>query len=276
VANRIAIWMVFLVCALGGAAVASAQEVPGGMGWTPAAGAVGDNTYQGFVDQPAAGATVPAGGSFHVSGWVVDMTADGWSGIDGVAVYNGGQLLATGTVGLSRPDVAAVTGNGFWGNAGFDVVVGGLPAGPATLTVVAHTPAKGSWSRPLTVNAAGQGAATTSAAGGSGLVLRLITPGPGETVIANNNGIIRGVAYDTRTRAELGVGVDRVEVFLDGARGTAGSQNLGTATQVGNEWSLAWEPTKFDKVPHHVLWIYARSNVTGEERLLNREIDIEH
>ena len=218
---------------------------------------------------------MPAGAPFHVSGWIVDMAAEGWAGIDGIAVLQRVDAPQLGRGGSQPAGCSDSDRQSVWAASGFDAVVAGLAPGAATLTVVAHTPAKGSWSKQVPVNVAGQGAVTTSPTGGSGLVLRLITPA-GEDVIANNNGTIRGVAYDTRTRAELGVGVDRVEVFLDGARGTASSQNLGTATQLGNEWSLAWEPTKYDKVPHHVLWIYARSNVTGEERLLNQEINIEH
>ncbi|MCA1647776.1 MAG: hypothetical protein LC797_20710 [Chloroflexi bacterium] len=99
-------------------------------------------------------------------------------------------------------------------------------------------------------------------------------PGPGENVVSNNDGHIRGVTYDTRTRAELGVGVDRVQVYLDGPRGVEGSQNLGTATQTDNTWALAWEPTKFDQVAHHILFVYARSSVTGEERPANQELNI--
>jgi hypothetical protein len=83
-----------------------------------------------------------------------------------------------------------------------------------------------------------------------------------------------GLAYDTRTRAELGVGVDRVQIYLDGPRDTPGSQTLGTANQHGDAWSLAWEPTKYDHVAQHHLWIYARSGVTGEERLVNIDITI--
>ena len=174
------------------------------------------------------------------------------------------------------PTLRAATGNPYWAASGFDAVVpsASLPAGPATLTVAAHTPGKGSWSKQVSVTIAGAGAVITSPVTGSGLVLKLIAPGPGEDVLANDNGIIRGIAYDTRTRAELGVGVDRVQVYLDGPRGVANSQTLGTATQTDNTWSLAWEPTKYDHVRHHVLFVYAHSNVTGEERLLNLEFDI--
>jgi len=77
-------WWWVVVCALSVAVPVQAQEVPGGGGWAPAAGAAGDNTYQGFVDRPADGASFPLGASFHVSGWIVDTLAEGWAGIDDV------------------------------------------------------------------------------------------------------------------------------------------------------------------------------------------------
>jgi hypothetical protein len=270
---------VLIVLALSLALAASAQAqsfAPGD--WSPGPGAVGDNTYVGFVDQPASGASVAGGASFTVSGWVVDTTAEGWSGIDGVQVMLGSTMLAQASIGQSRPDVAAALNNPFYANSGFSAVVStALPAGSQTLSVVAHTPAKGSWFRTVTVNVGGSaGPVTGAATATSGLVLRIISPGPGDEVVANNNGIINGVAYDTRTRAELGTGVDRVQAYLDAPRGTAGSQFLGDATFNGNEWTILWEPTKFDSVSHHFLWVYAHSNVTGEEALVQQEIFIVH
>jgi hypothetical protein len=261
-----------------GASAALAQSLPGAE-WSPAAGAVGDNTYQGFIDQPASGATIAAGASFQVKGWVVDTTAEGWSGIDDVQVMLGSTSLGHLAVGQSRPDVANVLGNPFFANSGFAGTVNtALPGGPQTLTVVAHTPAKGSWSKSVSVNVAGASGAVTpaSAAAASGLVLRIISPTPDDIVPANNNGVIFGVAYDTRTRAELGSGVDRVQVYLDGPRGEAGSQTLGDATLNGSDWSLNWEPTRYNKVPHHILWVYARSSVTGEEALVQQDITLSH
>lgn len=270
-------WLLAAACMLGLAGPVQAQEVAGGNGWSPAAAAAGDNTYQGFIDRPSNGASIPLGSSFHVSGWAVDMAAEGWAGIDDVQVLNGGTVLAHGSVANNRPDVAAATGNPYWAASGFDALVpgGALQAGPANLTVAIHTPGKGSWSKPLSVIISGTGALLTSAAS-AGLVLTIEVPGADENVVANNDGHIRVVAYDTRTRAELGVGVDRVQVYLDGPRDTVGSQTLGTATQTDNTWSLAWEPTRYDHVAHHNLWVYARSSVTGEERLANQEINIVH
>ena len=51
-------------------------------------------------------------------------------------------------------------------------------------------------------------------------------------------------------------------------------------TALGNDYliveaaSLPWEPTKWNSVPHHFLWVYGRSAVTGEEKLVQREIFI--
>lgn len=260
-----------------GARLAFADTLPGAGGWSPAAGAVGDNTYEGFIDQPQAGSSVAAGAPFHVSGWVVDMSADGWAGIDRVDIALGSNVIAHAVVGENRPDVAQVTGNGFWAASGFDAVVpgGSVPGGSQSLTVLAHTPAKGSWAKSVTVNAGGAAGAATAAP--TGLVLTISSPGANEDVLANKNGQVHGSAYDTRTRAELGSGVDRVDVYLDGARGQPGSQRLGEATGFNVTWTIGWEPTRYDSGErHHVLWIYAHSAVTGEEVLQQREINIVH
>jgi hypothetical protein len=42
----------------------------------------------------------------------------------------------------------------------------------------------------------------------------------------------------------------------------------------GSNWRLDWEPTRWNSVAHHFLWVYARSSVTGEEKLVQVEINI--
>lgn len=250
---------------------AAAQSLPGG-DWSPGPNALGDSTLAGFIDQPASGATVRAGAPFHVGGWVVDTAAEGWAGIDGVQVLQGDRVLVNGSVAANRPDVGAALGNPFFSASGFDAVVPGnaLSAGPATLTIAAHTPGKGTWTRQVNVNVSGSAPAQPT----TGLVLQVLQPPDMGNVIGNYNGTIYGVAYDTRTRAELGTGVDRVQVYLDGERGLAGSQYIGDAKLNGTSWSLDWAPTKYNHVQHHILWVYARSNVTGEEKLVQEEINI--
>ena len=58
-------------------------------------------------------------------------------------------------------------------------------------------------------------------------MLTILVPGADEEVVGNRNGTVRGAAYDTRTRAELGVGVDRVQVYLDAERDRPASQFIG-------------------------------------------------
>jgi hypothetical protein len=105
-------------------------------------------------------------------------------------------------------------------------------------------------------------------------VLKIISPTSDDIVPSNNNGTIFGTAFDTRTRAELGSGVDRVTVCLDGPCGEAGSQTLGDATLNGSDWTLTWAPTRFNKVQHHILWVYAHSSVTGEQALVQEDLNL--
>src|SRR5437879_4925344 len=98
-------------------------------GWQPGPDGVLDNTYVGFIDQPTAGATVPGSGPFAVTGWVADMTAQGWAGIDNVQVYLGtidnGKTIAQAAFAQDRPDVVAALGNPYWAASGFVATVQG-------------------------------------------------------------------------------------------------------------------------------------------------------
>jgi hypothetical protein len=83
-----------------------------------------------------------------VQGWIVDRTADGWTGIDDVQIYRGLQgrgdefLLARASIGIRRDDVATALGNPFWANSGFSAVFtdAGLGVGSNPIAIYAHTP----------------------------------------------------------------------------------------------------------------------------------------
>jgi hypothetical protein len=188
-------------------------------------------------------------------------------------VVHGSGVVANGSVGGSRADVASVTGNPYWANAGFEATLApnALQAGPATLTVQVHTPSKGWWTKQVSITVSG---GPITGAASPELVVTVDYPTPGQEVQDNNDGLFRGQAYDTRTRAELGSGVNRVQVYLDQQRDLPGSQYLGDATITGQDWRLAWEPTKWNSVRHHVVFVYARSAVTGEERLITTDVNI--
>ncbi len=269
---------VVLVAALSAWALPVAAQTAGSGGWTAGPDATGDNSYSGYVDVPAGGAVVPVGASVLVGGWVVDTTAQGWAGIDQVQVYSGplgsgGKQVATGLVAQDRSDVASALNNPLWSASGFSALVpaDALSSGGVTLTVYAHAPAKGWWSKQVSFNVGGS---STAQAQPTGFVATLQAPSEAEVVLAQYPYTVRGIAYDTNTRAGLGAGVDRVQVYLDGVRGVNGSQYLGDAQITGTTWSLDFSPTRYTTIAHHNLYVYVRSAVSGQEQLLTRGFDI--
>jgi len=93
----------------------------------------------------------------RVTGWAVDTTAQGWAGFDKVQVFMGtaedGKMLATGSVGQSRPDVAEAFGKPDFTKSGFfvDVPLAGIDAAQQSLNLYLHTADKGWWFRSFTV-----------------------------------------------------------------------------------------------------------------------------
>jgi hypothetical protein len=254
-------------------------------GWSAGPGASGDNTYVGSIDVPSNGASVQVGSPLVVGGWVVDKTAQGWAGIDGVQVVNGqldngGTVLASsGIVGQNRPDVGAALGNPAYAASGFSATVpaGALSPGQHTLYVDAHTPAKGSWSMPVTVNVTsggggGQAGAPPSTSGGP--ILTVIAPMPEEAVSTQHGQYtIRGNAHDPAAPPGTGSGVDQVQVYINGPRET-GTQLGGVTLNGGNgDWDVTFYPTRFPSM-HANLYVYARSAVTGKETMVLRGFNI--
>jgi hypothetical protein len=122
----------------------SAQQQPtiSTLGWFSGPDAVGDSTISGSVDlQPG----------HAVTGWVVDTTAQGWSGIDDVQLFDGlmgagGQMVGHPQFQLNRPDVATALNNPFFASSGWTANVPNNAYGPVALFYVyAHTPSKGWW-----------------------------------------------------------------------------------------------------------------------------------
>jgi hypothetical protein len=256
------------------AAPAAAQSA----GWQPGPGAILDNTYTGYIDQPSNGATVPGSGSFVVGGWFVDTTAQGWAGADNMQVWlgtmdGGGKMLAQGIVGQSRPDVGAATGNPFYTNSGFSASVPGnsVPSGGQTLSVYLHTPGKGWWFKTVSVNGGGGGTTSPAPApggapantAGAPPTVTVTQPKEGDNVKASGNSqfTITGTATDPTTGA---AGIDSVDVWILGERDSGSGQDLGQATLNGDgSWSLTFTPTKFPST-HVNIYVYAHSKTTGK------------
>ena len=120
---------------------------------------------------------------FTVSGWALDAGAASGAGIDDVEVWayqdpGSGHfqtLWGHATLGVSRPDIAAIYGSPF-ANAGFTLTVSGQPNAYDQYTVWAHT-TTGVWqgvtqtavvglpTEPLTIDRQGMGTGSVSAGG---------------------------------------------------------------------------------------------------------------
>jgi hypothetical protein len=267
------------------AAPAAAQQ--NGSGWQPGPGGVLDNTYAGFIDQPGNGGTVPGSGSFAFTGWFVDQTAQGWAGADQGQVWlgtmdGGGRMIAQLNIAQSRPDVAAALGNPYYAASGFNAVIQGssVPGGAQTLNVYMHTPGKGWWFKGVNVNGGGAAAAAAPAPSGSAATTGGAAPTGSVTAPTESQNVtakgstqftITGTATDPVTGAG---GIDEVDVWIFGERGSGSGTDLGDANLNGDgTWSLTFSPTKFPST-HTNIYVYIHSKTTGQTTELVRGFNI--
>lgn len=254
-------------------------------GWQPGPGAILDNTYDGFIDQPTNGATVPGSGSFPLSGWFVDTTAQGWAGADDVQVWlgtmdGGGSMVAHALVAQARPDVAAALANPYWAASGFSAAVPGsaVPGGSQTLTLYVHTPGKGWWFMPVNVTGGGSAPAASAPApaavvAGGPPQVTVTSPAEGQNVSAagSSDFTITGTATDP---ANGGRAIDSVDVWIFGERDASGGTDLGTVQPASDgSWSLTFKPTNFPST-HTNLYVYAHSKATGQTTEIVRGFNI--
>ena len=244
-----------VLVALGMVLLAKPAAADPGAPWTPGPQASGDDTYTGFVDGPQAGATVSAVARLEIRGWAVDNTAEGWAGIDQVQVVlgvldQGGHVLATGTVGQDRPDVAAAMGNPFFAASGFSALVpaGALPLGQDVLSVYIHTPGKGWWYRQVTVQVQAQALPLSHRRSAMTRSLVVEAPLADARIVPNTANLpVRGFAIDRNAAQGMGVGgsgVRRIQVYLDGGKrdGTfLGEAQLGVKSRDATGWGERFE-----------------------------------
>jgi hypothetical protein len=264
--------------------------------WLPGPNAVGDDTYTGAIDSPVPGAVVQLNSKIIVSGWVVDQTAVGWTGIDDVQVYlglmeQGAPMLARAATGQRRDDVAAVLGNSDFTNAGFGISFAdnGLVVGSNLLSVYAHTPNKGWWYKQVEVRRPTP--PDLPYADDPLLVIREAIPSLDSLTESTHALTLRGYVIDRNMPPSLqlgvgGSGVSGIQVYLDGPRqsGTGlGSATLGIknreATGFGERflmsgWEIVIHPNDFG-LERHELYIYAVSAYWPLESLVIIPITIQ-
>ena len=198
-----------------------------GSPWIAGQNAVGDDTFAGFIDAPGPGVTIQRNSTVTVRGWVVDRTAQGWTGVDDVQIYlglpdQGGTLVTRASSGQRRDDVVAAFGNPFWAGAGFTASFseGSLAVGSNVLTVYAHTPDRGWWYKQVEVHV--EPLPALPYADDPLLIVREAIPSL--TVFQTTSNLtLRGYAIDRNLPLDKvlgigGTGVSAVQFYLDGPR----------------------------------------------------------
>jgi hypothetical protein len=277
--------LVLVVFACGADSAAADASSP----WSPGPNAIGDDTFVGVIDAPGSVSTVTRNSNVVVRGWIVDRTADGWTGIDDVQIYRdlqgqGGEfLLVRASIGIPRDDVASALGNPFWANAGYTAAFSdaGLVVGSNPIAIYIHAPDKGWWYQQIDVQV--QPLPAIAYADDPLLVVQQALPSltvdHAQTTIT-----LRGYAIDRNLPSDqkLGVGgsgVARIRVFLDGPRGTGtllGEAELGRKNRdpagfgqrfTNGGWQFIIRPPELT-VDKHVLFIYAASAYWPNEALV--------
>jgi len=200
----------------------------------------------GPIESPTGRGLRPAAGTdVAIRGYVVDLSAQGWAGVDQVSVYNGmmseGKKVADATIGQSRSDVRDAFGYAPWANSGFSVTLPGksVTEGTWNLTVNAHTPDKGWFYKPLTLTVSGSAAMDLPYPNDP--IAVIVTPINGDNINVNpkvrysnscrcSRFTFSGYALDRNPIGENPnssaivtpygfTGIDRQEAYMDGPRG---------------------------------------------------------
>jgi hypothetical protein len=218
-----------------------AQAGPRLGSYPPGPDATGNNTYIGRLESPSR--RVRTGADALVSGWFVDTTASGWAGADRGEVWLGqmgqGTKLSDLTVGQPRADVRDAFGVADWANSGYSASIpastfGQIGGGDQTFNVYLHTPDKGWWFKGASVTIP----TTVGLQFPNDPVVFFVQPQAEEPISqfgqSNSKFSLRVIALDrnvlnvktedgtvtdpTAAAGTEGVGVDRVQVYLDGPR----------------------------------------------------------
>ena len=212
----------------------------------------------GAIDEPSEGALLTD--RTAVSGWAIDQNARGNTGVDGVQIFVDGAYVGDAYYGIGRPDLGRAFGLQF-SASGWSMWLepGQLSSGPHTLEAHAHSSLNGqvtTYPRTIVV------------AAGSEPFGAVDVPDDGATVSSLTE--VRGWALDAR--AHDGTGIDRVQVFLDGALIADAQYGLArpdVAGVYGAQFADAGWSTRLDpaglSLGQHTLEARARSLLSGEE-----------
>ena len=240
--------------------------------WTPAPDSVAGNPLIGSVDPVYDDGDNTT--ALTISGWVLDPSASGSSGVDGVDVFLGpdidpGLQLAGAQLGLRRTDVPSLSDNPDWATAGFSISLPlqDVPVGPTQLTLAAYTHDNGTWLSSLQVVAPSLGSVPALRPGAQTstalvptpmLPLRaeIASPRPGDQVARRF--VMEVVAPNA----------DRIDVFLDPDRNLGGRLVGSTSMPRAQPAGTPLRVTVNAPLGDQTLYVHVSSTSLAQEQIL--------
>jgi hypothetical protein len=237
--------------------------------WTAGAGNTSTSALQGQVD--ADSGTDFDANTLALSGWLLDPSATGSTGIDSLDVYLGdpgtGTRLTGALLGLSRSDPASILANPDWSKPGFSISlpVNSLPPGPTVLTLVAQTHDHGTWQSSLAVVVPNLGPSPSQQ-------VAVAAPAPTPALPVLRAEVESPQPNDQVSRSfvvqVLAQGADTVEVYLEPDR-DSGGRLVGSATVPAS--TSAGSPVRITvtaPVDGHTLYVHVASSTSGQQQVL--------
>lgn len=239
--------------------------------WTPGPLASGSDPVVGAVDPVYTGDADAT--TLTLTGWVGEPTASGGTGVDGLDVYVGNDLVSSGVplagarMGLKRDDVASSMSNPNLVDSGFSINVplDSMPPGPNQLTLAAHTPDGGMWYSSVAVVVPGLGSVPA----------KQVFPRPNPVPVAKpllpfQAEVAAPQPGDQISRTAivqvLAPTADRVDVFMEPDQ-DHGGKLVGSATRSPTASSMI-NVTVSLPLDSHTLYVHVSSSTTGQQTLI--------
>jgi hypothetical protein len=239
--------------------------------WTASAGNTATASLQGQVDPVSSGDSGTS--TLALSGWLVDPSASGTTGIDSLDVYLGdpstGTRLTGALLGLGRSDPASILAHPGWSKPGFSInlPLNGLQPGPTVLTLVAQSHDHGTWLSSLAVVVPNLGLVPPQ-----GSVVAAPAPAPTLALPAFHAEVESPQPNDQVARSfvmqVLAQGADSIEVYLEPDRDNGG-RLVGAATvPAGTSAASPVRITVNAPVDGHTLYVHVESSASGQQQVL--------
>jgi hypothetical protein len=252
--------------------------------WAPGPDANAPEPLVGSVDPVYAGGANAS--TLTISGWVLDPSASGSSGVDSMDVFAGpdsgtGPRLVGAQLGLARMDVPSVLDSSDPANAGFSISLplGEVPVGSTQLTLMAHTPVHGSWLSTLQVVVPSLGSVPAGRPAAQPGLVPAPTAIPAPTPMPQLHAEIQSPQPGDQVSRSFSIQLlaphaDRVDVFLEPDRDWGGALVGSASVPQAQAAGTALKVTVNAPLEAHTLYVHVSSTTLGQEQILTLPVVI--